>query len=339
MQTSTFFKFKTTLFIGCFALMFLSSQAAFADEIYCAVCGNYIEGEYFSDDSGTAICPSHMHNGEVAFCNTCGLFSTNFLHMENGSNICYNCYENADICHICKGIITGEYFFDMYDNKVCASHIQSGDVDKCFNCQEYILKEVVFDDGRIICNTCLATAVKVGDDVNGIFGEVVSVMKGFGFDVSQYDVSIVVLNAKYLAEYTEQDVSETRLGTANTVTEEEQLPSGEVRITRKHTIYLLDYQPRLRFASTLAHELMHVWQEENGVTPELKYCEGLSNFSEYLYLSRINDIEANKQIALLMADEDAIYGDGFRAVYNASRTQGFDKLIRSYLNNDYSIFE
>lgn len=224
------------------------------------------------------------------------------------------------------------------DNIIC-SYIHEEDVVKCFNCGESVRNDTLLKDGRVLCNLCFPSSIKVGDNVDDILLEVINVMQEFGFDVSKYKIKIEIMNAADIAKHTKVPFTPNHLGLAYTQTKRMIVPFRVIPRTRKHTIYMLDYQPRVRFAATLAHELMHVWQRENGVRPEPKYSEGLSNLAEYLYLSRLNDILANKLLQVLMENDDPIYGDGFREVYDASRIYGFDKLISAYLNNDYLIFK
>lgn len=59
----------------------------------CFYCNNLIEGEYYVDWKGNAIC--HKHN-EILLCDSCGCFikSTNCEEVESGRYICNDCLQN-----------------------------------------------------------------------------------------------------------------------------------------------------------------------------------------------------------------------------------------------------
>lgn len=100
-----------------------------------------------------------------------------------------------------------------------------------------------------------------------------------------------------------------------------------------HKIYMLSDQPRLEFLGTLAHELLHVWQNEHDIKLLSMKCEGLCNMGSYLvYLTDKSPI-ADLYIKDLKESRDAIYGDGFRYVFARYDDYGWRGIIQSVINN------
>jgi hypothetical protein len=50
----------------------------------------------------------------------------------------------------------------------------------------------------------------------------------------------------------------------------------------KHTIYIFDYLPKIKFAGVLAHEMLHVWQNEKGIALSPMRTEGFCNLGSYV---------------------------------------------------------
>lgn len=89
-----------------------------------------------------------------------------------------------------------------------------------------------------------------------------------------------------------------------------------------HKVYMLDYQHKVVFGGVLAHELLHVWQNEHRVSLPPKYCEGFCNLGTYLFYSYLDNELSKKRAEKMMQEPDPIYGDGFREVKQIFETEG-----------------
>ena len=85
-------------------------------------------------------------------------------------------------------------------------------------------------------------------------------------------------------------------------------------LKKEYKIYVLDYFQKIKFAGVLAHELLHVWQYEKGISLSSQLTEGLCNLASYLVYEDINTDLSRMYIKFLQEDSDPIYGDGFRKV-------------------------
>lgn len=100
----------------------------------------------------------------------------------------------------------------------------------------------------------------------------------------------------------------------------------------KHHIYILSYLPKIEFAATLAHEVLHIWQIENRIQlPPLK-CEGLCNLGSYIIYENMSAQKASYYKKSLMESPDPIYGDGFRLIYSIYEQCGLEELFEMAKN-------
>ena len=79
--------------------------------------------------------------------------------------------------------------------------------------------------------------------------------------------------------------------------------------------------PLVLTESTIAHELMHVWLNDNTKNNHTnRVREGSCNYISYLYLKSLNQHEASDFMTMLEKDPDPIYGKGFLEI--KSRYEG-----------------
>ncbi|MBF0106687.1 MAG: protein DA1 [Deltaproteobacteria bacterium] len=59
---------------------------------------------------------------------------------------------------------------------------------------------------------------------------------------------------------------------------------------QRHQIFILYGLPKIEFAGVLAHEFIHVWQNENNFKLSPMHAEGLCNLASYwIYLEDSSD--------------------------------------------------
>lgn len=90
----------------------------------------------------------------------------------------------------------------------------------------------------------------------------------------------------------------------------------------KHTIYIFDYLPKIKFAGVLAHEMLHAWQHEKGISMPPMLTEGFCNLGSYVVYAAINTELSRHLMKSLEEDTDPVYGDGFRNVLEVYRKEG-----------------
>ena len=94
----------------------------------------------------------------------------------------------------------------------------------------------------------------------------------------------------------------------------------------------------------LAHELLHVWQNEHRVSLPPKFSEGFCNLGTYLFYTYLNNELSTMLAERMMKDPDPIYGEGFREVKQIFETEGENNLektieiLQRRANSSKSIF-
>jgi hypothetical protein len=95
-------------------------------------------------------------------------------------------------------------------------------------------------------------------------------------------------------------------------------------------MYLLYGMPRMEIISTVAHELAHIWQFNQGQFKSARaWAEGSCNYAAYLVLARYPGRESSFFRVSLTRDGDDVYGDGFRRVKTLAEAEG----ARSWLHH------
>ena len=80
--------------------------------------------------------------------------------------------------------------------------------------------------------------------------------------------------------------------------------------------------PKIQFAGVLAHELLHVWQNEKGISLPPPLTEGFCNLGSYVVYKSIGNELAIRMIKNLENDPSPVYGDGFRKVFEVYKREG-----------------
>lgn len=242
------------------------------------------------------------------------------------------------VCHICNKPISGHYHIDGWGHNICASHISNGEVVQCSSCSSFTTKTNTIPDGRALCNECFANSITDNKKIRSIFDSVISRLTSVGFsDLRTEDIEIEVVSAEFMANIRGGILDTRNKGvTQSTISSTVSLLGGSHK-NMHHKVYILSHQTDVEFAGTLAHELLHAWQVQNGIAPPPKYCEGFCNLATYYVLSNIKKPIAGVLINNLKQNPDPIYGDGFREVFDWFEQTDWTNIITNYKNNNFKI--
>lgn len=211
-------------------------------------------------------------------------------------------------CFICNKLISGQYYYDWAGHRICASHIHN--VSKCASCGQFCdnnAKDIGL--GMKICSHCQKYRIERKDSesiiqfVNNIYQNTqignITHWKLMMVDAETLYKKINDKNARGLAQ---------AVGT-------------------EYTIFIFRELSRVSFAQVLSHEMLHVYQYTNHITPQKALCEGFCNLGSYVILSAINNKEAKAAIENLKKSPDTIYGDGFRRLLSIYHKGGWPAAI------------
>ncbi len=170
-------------------------------------------------------------------------------------------------------------------------------------------------DGRERCNVCSRTAVKTLDGFIAIFNEALKNMGAFFQIRIDASIRIKFASAAKIAR---------KLG--YTLKKEAGFMPRAVGVAIHdrdgYTILIESGAPKLVAASTIAHELTHIWQYINWDEKEihrtydkkesLPVYEGMATWVEIQYLIFINELAYAKRKEICTMQRDDEYGEGFR---------------------------
>ena len=290
------------------ALLLLSGTTP-ADTLTCKVCDRTITGAHF-ETGGNYFHPEHFT------CNHCDKPIKGAYTVYRGHNYHGDCFERdvALRCNVCDEVIQGEYLIDFWGN---ASHLRHrGDVMRYDFCNRFITGSlgnhmVKYQDKRHLCSICSRTAITHLAEARSLMDEVNRHLARYGLNVDPHQIELHLVGLDKLRK-----LARKRNGSVTGFTDCEARKSlfGATQ-HQSIKVYLLDGMPRTQMASTIAHELTHVWLFLQGrLRHDKVLAEGSCNFASYLVLQKIGGVEADYIIHNMTRDQDRIYGGGFRRV-------------------------
>lgn len=247
------------------------------------------------------------------------------------------CFENdvATKCALCNKGIRGMLLTDTWGNTFHAEH--NGISSQCDYCATFFTNSgerrgFRYEDGRKICNRCKKNAVSDNEAMKNIALEVIRHLRNLDFHVTLSSTELVLVNSDKMHDM-DRTAGHNRLGLTDYQASRD---SWGRTIEQEITIYMLSGMPRILAISTLAHELMHVWQITNGqIDSDPIINEGSCNYASLLVLQNYEGIEAEQQIQNLLTDDSPVYGVGLRRVKNFVETNGMTAWVDLMLSDPH----
>ena len=236
---------------------------------------------------------------------------------------------NRDVgmkCVICGNEIRGRYLVDVWQQPMCAGH----NIEYCSSCGRFVKPgDLHLPDGRCLCSYCVPTIVRTQQHIEWVEQRVRPMLAKNGIGDLPASIPIKLVSPAEIARLN---------GSAQVNLNQQGLTKSSKSMSIlgtkcSHTIYMQDNLPRIRFAGVLAHEMLHVWMNEKGITLQPMLTEGFCNVGSYIVFKAIDNDLSLHMIKLLEQDRDPVYGDGFRKVVefyrkNNSLTQVMMQLKR-----------
>lgn len=229
-------------------------------------------------------------------------------------------------CFHCNSLIFGSHYTDLYNNHCCKKHVdQEESVGYCSECLKLVPKrENLLKDGRIVCGECLSIAVSPDRSFDWILKQVLARLFKAGFeDLKVKNITIWTATSEEMAMYKEGGINVFNEGFCS-ITE-----NGKIKI------YIQSHHTKIHFAGVLAHELLHAWcfqQSLFNVPPPI--VEGMCNLASYFVYHSIDFPLARIYESMLFADEDPVYGDGFKAMYQVYNEHGWNGVRTVVINSN-----
>jgi hypothetical protein len=246
---------------------------------------------------------------------------------------------NADPskCCICRKALSGKVIQDSWNHAAHLSH----EISFCNSCDRILSRDssagaYQYSDGRFICGFCKKTAITDGVSANRSRRKVLALLEKAGFRGIPKNIEIVLAHPQTLSAH-------SRKRHTSGLTLSHFHFSNYKRVGITHQIGILYGLPEVEFEAVIAHELLHVWQHENGVKFSPLYCEGLCELGGFLVYSEDSSELGRHFIKKMMNQKDPVYGNGFRLMLKKLERLGWPGLIREILKNkngfEASVFE
>ena len=226
------------------------------------------------------------------------------------------------ICTICSEPLQNEFLIDAWGNPFHPKHQKEGIF--CNSCSRIISQKVTkggyrYNDERHICSLCQITVVQNESEMKSSYLSVLSQLDSIGINTLPNKINIELINLIELNNKTGYQ----NHGNIKGYTFIDK--SNIHKLT--YTVFILFGLPKVEFEAVLAHELLHVWIEFNGVNLKPLIKEGFCNLGSFLIY--YNDNTKFSKIHLDAMDNDIhpIYGDGYRKMKNNLDLIGWTSLL------------
>jgi hypothetical protein len=287
----------------------------------CASCDRPIGEQIYVEHDGSyydSTCYVQLFSKRCAYCNEPMMEWVTV----NGVNYHDSCYTDhvADRCAICGKPILGTYLYDSYGAKIHPEHER--EAKQCDYCSRFVTQEsdggVTYPDGRTLCGLCLQSVVNSQEEADSLLLVARDLMatEGIVIDMEKFDMELV---------------SREKMRSLPTQSDQERAGFTHIKQStylyglfkdNETKIYILERMPRMHFIATAAHELMHVWLglKDRFDTQDI-LAEGSCNYASYLVMLHFPG-EADDVVSHMLAEDDPIYGEGFRKVKEYAQSVG-----------------
>lgn len=244
-----------------------------------------------------------------------------------GKNKLQTSFNKEKQCCICLASLSGKIAQDEWGYWAHFHH----SLQHCYSCHRFLSKHssggaYQYGDGRLTCGFCKKTAVTDGINVNKSKRRVLKVLEEVGFLSIPKDVEIVLSDGRQLSS------NSRRANTAGLTLTRVHF-SNHKKVGINHQIGVLYGLPLIEFEAVLAHELLHVWQNEHEFKLSKKYSEGLCELGSYLIYSGSKAELAKFLLEKMFNNKDPIYGDGFRLMHDKLKRMGWKRFVQDLHKN------
>lgn len=316
-----------------FFLVLISLNINAQDKV-CNYCKQKITGEYI-------IVENKFYHPNHFLCSECGK-PINGEYVVNENKFYHSdCYTESFVpkCDVCGEPLIGEYFQDLYGNKYHTKHLSEN--KRCDNCDRLISEKITkggykLSDGRYLCKLCFDDAVPANSIYDFLLVRVIDKLRNFGINIPKDKIKIQPVDRNGLKKSAGKEYNDRLRGYCK-IENIETTYGIETKKKFSAVIYVLNKIPQDYTESIIAHELMHVWIDQNTKHNQSKQLEeGSCNFISYKVIIAGNSKNKKDILQLLLNDPDRVYGEGFRKVYEKFKDRQIVELL-NYLKTHINI--
>jgi hypothetical protein len=283
----------------------------------CYHCNKKLLGKYveytINNNEKKYICLSCKNKYEK--CYLCG-FPSRYLENVDSEKVCYDCLKKVDKCRNCGKYCLKRYDFILSKFVYCDNCVKN--YSSCSSCGAPTNGVLPLEDGRVVCDDCIANCVKNITEVKEIFFEIKKMIeKALKIKVREIKkIRFADRNQMIKLSKNLDGITDTRL---------ESYPSGLFQ--RKGEIYNIFVLPYLRkdiLKGVIAHEFAHAFLAEyHPNNQNLEEVEGFCEWVRYKVLKKYKDKAGIKN----MKKRKDFYGKAFRKIYKIDKQQGYKKVF------------
>lgn len=304
----------------------ITSQAAVIDGKFyhpdcfrCALCGEPIRGDYVRDKAGRYYhrgCAQRTREEVCAYCLR-PIADRNYVSYY-GKFYHNSCYQNsvAPRCDICGEALGDSVITDFWGTRFHPRHAREFPI--CVACGRLIQRDgAEIEPGRRLCPICAARATLTPERARELLEQVREQLAASGIVVKTLGLRIELVTSDELND------GHWGGGTAHTYAGILWNSGRDERGDETALVKALVGLPDDLMRGVLAHELMHIWQHENGVDEApLEIREGSANWASSLIYGQLRNDRGRYYIGGLEKSTDPLYGVGYRNVVKYADSHG-----------------
>lgn len=311
------------------------TQAAFIDGKFfhpecfvCSTCGKPIKDDYVRDKEGKYFHRAcSQQKSQKPICAHCykPITEINYISFKD-KNYHTNCYENsvAPRCDICGEALDKAAITDFWGTRFHPKHAKEFKI--CVVCGRLIVRDGrEIEPERWMCPICSQTSVETPEKARELLELVREQLASTGIVVKTLGLRIQLETSEQLREGRRPGANATAHAYAGIKWNKGTTKQGDETAILK----VLTSLPEDLMRGVIAHELMHIWQHENGVdTAPLAHREGSANWASSLIYGQLRNERGRYFIGGLEKSNDPLYGIGYREVAKYADSHGVEGVLQ-----------
>ena len=241
--------------------------------------------------------------------------------------------EINDYCSVCLHKLDGKYLVDVWENKFHDYHEHNGQY--CNSCSRLISEGLTHGgyktiDNRYICSLCYPGLIYQNTSVETSRQHVLKQLEKIGFLELPQNISIILLDKLALLNISEDAYHKNLKGFTKI--------RNKINSFDKYTIYILNNLHQIEFEAVLAHEYLHIWQDNFNIKINNTNSEGLCNLASGLIYDNYNN-QYSKILKTTLNNDPTIYGDGYRNMLVIKNEIGWSRFIEKIKTKSFSLIK
>jgi len=245
--------------------------------------------------------------------------------------LCSFILTNPQGCSICLQPLDSTFSIDAWGNAFHTDHEQEGVF--CYSCSRIISQGVtqggyIYSDGRHLCSLCIISAVNDDTIIQTSYQEVLLQFEKVGILHIPRDIPVILVNQQQLNKKA-GEMPHIKLKGFTII---DPMARKVDQSVDKYEISILFGLPQIEFEAVLAHELLHIWLNQNKIILSFQLKEGFCNLGSYLIYNNDNTHFSTIHLQAMSSYKNIVYGQGYRKMRVQLEKLGWKKLISNLQN-------